>query len=88
MVGSKVKKHLIKGFASDWADNPLTLGSYAAGKPGYGRSREKLQGLVSGKILFAGEALEPEIYGLVNGAFENGKKAALSLAKKIKGDRE
>ena len=79
MLGSKVRKHLIKGFASDWADNPLTLGSYAAAKPGCGRSREKLRGLETGKILFAGEAVEPEIYGLVNGAFESGKKAAISL---------
>ena len=87
LVGSKVKKHFIKGFVSDWADNPLTLGSYAAAKPGGGRSREKLRGLESGKILFAGEAFEPEIYGLVNGAFENGKKAAFLLAK-IKGNLE
>ncbi len=88
LVGSKAKKHFIKGFASDWADNPLTLGSYAAAKPGGSKSREKLRGLESGKILFVGEALEPEIYGLVNGAFENGKKAAFSLAKKIKGHLE
>ena len=79
MVGSKARKHLIKGFASDWADNPLTLGSYSAAKPGCGRAREKLQELHSGKILFAGEAFEPEIYGLVNGAFESGKKAAILL---------
>ena len=79
MVGSKARKHLIKGFASDWADNPLTLGSYSAAKPGCGRAREKLQELHSGKILFAGEAFEPEIYGLVNGAVESGKKAAILL---------
>ena len=79
MVGSKARKHLIKGFASDWANNPLTLGSYSAAKPGCGRAREKLQELHSGKILFAGEAFEPEIYGLVNGAFESGKKAAILL---------
>ena len=79
MVGSKARKHLIKGFASDWADNPLTLGSYSAAKPGSGRAREKLQELHSGKILFAGEAFEPEIYGLVNGAFESGKKAAILI---------
>ena len=79
MVGSKARKHLIKGFASDWADNPLTLGSYSAAKPGCGSSREKLQELHSGKILFAGEAFEPEIFGLVNGAFESGKKAAILL---------
>ena len=83
MVGSKVKKHLIKGFASDWADNPLTLGSYAAAKPGCGGSRAYLHGLETGKILLAGEAMEPEIYGLVNGAFESGKKAAISLVNLI-----
>lgn len=83
MVGSKAKKHFIKGFASDWADNPLTLGSYTAAKPGRGGTRYKLRQLESGKLLFAGEAVETNIYGLVNGAFESGKKAAISLTKLI-----
>ena len=88
MVGSKVKKHFIKGFASDWADNPLTLGSYAAAKPGCGGSRANLRGFETGKILLAGEAIEPEIYGLVNGAFESGKKAAISLVNLINKKRK
>ncbi len=79
MLGSKTRKHFIKGFASDWADNPLTLGSYAAAKPGQGGTRQILREIEFGKLLFAGEAVEAEIYGLVNGAFESGKKAALSV---------
>ena len=81
MVGSGAKKHFIKGFVSDWADNPLTLGSYSAAKPGHGGTREILREMESEKLLFAGEATEPEIYGLVNGAFESGKNAAIVISK-------
>ena len=81
LVGSEAKKHFVKGFVSDWADNPLTLGSYSAAKPGRGGTREVLREMESGKLLFAGEATEPEIYGLVNGAFESGKNAALTIIK-------
>ena len=84
IVGNNAKKHFIKGFASDWADNPLTLGSYSAAKPGHGGTREILGEMESEKLLFAGEATEPEIYGLVNGAFESGKKAARSISNLVK----
>ena len=79
MVGSKTKKHFIKGFASDWAKNELTLGSYSAAKPGHGGTRQTLKEIEFGKLLFAGEAVESEVYGLVNGAFESGKKAAITI---------
>ena len=84
MVGNSAKSHFIKGFASDWADNPLTLGSYTAAKPGHGGTREFLGEIENDKLLFAGEAVEPEIYGLVNGAFESGKKAAETIGKLVR----
>ena len=87
MLGSNTRRHLVRGFASDWADNPLTLGSYSAAKPGHGNARENLCELESGKLLFAGEAIETEIYGLVNGAFESGKKAAVAIGKLINSKR-
>ncbi len=80
MLGSKTRNHFIKGFASDWAENTLTLGSYSAARPGHGGTRQILSEIEFGKLLFAGEATEDKIYGLVNGAFESGKKAASILS--------
>lgn len=34
MFGSNARRHFVKGSMSDWASNPLTLGAYAAARPG------------------------------------------------------
>ena len=84
LSGSNIRKHFLKGFASDWASNPLTKGSYSAVKPGYYGARELLNEPIAEKLIFAGEATAGNLAGLVNGAYESGKKAATRISNIIK----
>ncbi len=56
MYGGDIRKHFLKGFASDWANNPLTVGAYSAVKPGCYGARELLSEPIAEKLIFAGEA--------------------------------
>ena len=84
LSGSNIRKHFLKGFASDWASNPLTKGSYSAVKPGYYGARELLNESIAEKLIFAGEATAGDLAGLVNGAYESGKMAATRISNIIK----
>ena len=84
LSGSNIRKHFLKGFASDWASNPLTKGSYSAVKPGYYGARELLNEPIAEKLIFAGEATAGDLAGLVNGAYESGKMAATRISNIIK----
>jgi monoamine oxidase len=84
LSGSNIRKHFLKGFASDWASNPLTKGSYSAVKPGYYGARELLNEPIAEKLIFAGEATAGDLAGLVNGAYESGKMAASRISSIIK----
>ena len=84
LSGSNIRKHFLKGFASDWANNPLTKGSYSAVKPGYYGARELLNEPIAEKLIFAGEATAGDLAGLVNGAYESGKMAATRISNIIK----
>jgi monoamine oxidase len=82
--GSNIRKHFLKGFASDWANNPLTMGAYSAVKPGCYGARELLSEPIAEKLIFAGEATAGNLAGLVNGAYESGRTAAIRISNIIK----
>ena len=84
MYGGNIRKHFLKGFASDWANNPLTKGAYSAVKPGCYGARELLSEPIAEKLIFAGEATAGDLAGLVNGAYESGKMAATRISNIIK----
>ena len=84
LSGCNIRKHFLKGFASDWANNPFTKGSYSAVKPGYYGARELLNEPIAEKLIFAGEATAGDVAGLVNGAYESGKIAATRITNIIK----
>ena len=84
LAGCNISKHFLKGFVSDWANNPLTKGSYSAVKPGCYGARESLSEPVAEKLIFAGEATAGNLAGLVNGAYESGKMAAARISNIIK----
>jgi monoamine oxidase len=84
LSGGNIRKHFLKGFASNWANNPLTKGSYSAVKPGCFGAREVLSEPIAERLIFAGEATADNISGLVNGAYESGKMAATHLANIVK----
>tara|TARA_B100000123_G_scaffold267353_1_gene240615 strand:- start:572 stop:1846 length:1275 start_codon:yes stop_codon:yes gene_type:complete len=84
LSGDKIRKHFLKGFATDWANNPFTKGSYSAIKPGCFGAREVLSEPMAEKLIFAGEATAGNKAGLVNGAYESGKMAATRIASIVK----
>lgn len=83
IFGSNVDKNLIKGHATKWASNPLTLGSYATAEPGKAHLREVLRQSVGDRIFFAGEATAKD-WASVEGAYSSGETAAKEILKIIK----
>ncbi|MEX0280467.1 MAG: flavin monoamine oxidase family protein, partial [Arenibacterium sp.] len=84
ITGSNPRKHFVKGFATDWASNPLTHGAYGATRPGAFDAREKLAEPLADTLFFAGEAVMEDISALVNGAFVSGLETANDMAKCLK----
>ncbi|MGB7427773.1 MAG: NAD(P)/FAD-dependent oxidoreductase, partial [Microcoleaceae cyanobacterium] len=82
-VGSDAHAHFVKGLATDWADNPLTLGAYGAVKPRAWGARAKLSQPLGDRLFFAGEAVGGATSALVNGAFKSGKSVAGDVARAI-----
>jgi monoamine oxidase len=82
-VGSLARKHFVKGLATDWADNPLTLGAYGAVRPGAWGARKTLAEPLDDKLFFAGEAVAGPISALVNGAYKSGQSVAKSVARSL-----
>lgn len=83
LLGSDTRKHFVKGFATDWAENPLTLGAYGAPRPGAISARKALAEPVGNSLFFAGEAMGGSVSALVNGAYKSGKKTAKAMAKAL-----
>lgn len=82
-VGSDARKHFVAGLATDWADNPLTLGAYGALRPGADGARELLARPLDDRLFFAGEAMGGEVSALVNGAYVSGRAMAKKIAKRL-----
>ena len=60
------------------------MGAYSAVKPGCYGARELLSEPIAEKLIFAGEATAGNLAGLVNGAYESGKMAAIRIFNLIK----
>ncbi|MBM3520342.1 MAG: FAD-dependent oxidoreductase [Alphaproteobacteria bacterium] len=76
MMGSGSRAHFVKGHMSGWASNPLTLGAYAAARPGKHASRTILRQPLGERVFFAGEAVAERYPALVTGAHISGEVAA------------
>ncbi|MDU8943645.1 flavin monoamine oxidase family protein [Ovoidimarina sediminis] len=83
LVGSDARKHFVRGFTTDWADNPLTYGAYGSVRPGAWGAREALATPLADRLFFAGEATGGDRCALVDGAHESGRKTAVALARAI-----
>ena len=72
MMGSSARNHFVKGIMTDWATNPLTLGAYAAAKPGRFEARKDLATPLGDRVFFAGEAVAGRYKALISGAHLSG----------------
>lgn len=79
MAGADARKYFVRGHLTGWAGNPLTLGAYAAARPGRHTARAALAQPVAEKLHFAGEATGTPHVALCNGAYSAGEKAARAL---------
>ncbi|MEM7215697.1 MAG: NAD(P)/FAD-dependent oxidoreductase [Pseudomonadota bacterium] len=80
MFGSKAKDHFVKGTFTQWASNPLTMGAYAAAKPGHYDAREALGRSLGDRVFFAGEAVAGEYVALCSGAYLSGESVGEKVA--------
>ncbi len=79
VFGSEIDHSFVKGSASSWATDPLTVGSYASAKPGAFHMRDVLREPIAERIFFAGEACHQTMFASVAGAHLSGKETAEQL---------
>ncbi len=80
MVGSDARKQFVKGHLTGWADNPWTLGAYAAATPGHHGARADLAKPLADRLFFAGEAVAGPYIMLCSGAYMSGETVAHEVA--------
>ena len=68
----------------DWLRDPFSLASWAVVPPGRAAIRAQLAD-AAGPLRFAGEATSRSLWGTVGGAWQEGEKAALALARELAG---
>jgi monoamine oxidase len=80
MVGSKARDRFVRGYLTDWAQNPWTYGAYTAAAPGHHSARADLARPIANRLFFAGEAVATPYYQLCGGAFLSGDAVARDVA--------
>ena len=79
LLGNSVRKAFLKGTATNWLQNPMTLGAYASAQPGAYAMRFVLREPVADKIFFAGEANHLSLWATVGGAHLSGEETARAV---------
>jgi len=80
MLGSNVRKRFVWGRMTGWADDPFTLGAYAAAIPGHYGARAKLLQPIAERVFFAGEATAMPYVALCGGAYLSGDTVGREVA--------
>lgn len=80
MLGSKARDSFVRGHFTGWATNPLTLGAYAAPRPGRADARLDLGRPLDDRVFFAGEAVAGAYVATAGGAAKSGAKVGSDVA--------
>lgn len=83
MLGENVRGHIRRGRMTRWADNPETLGAYAAARPGQHAARSVHAEPLGDRVFFAGEALGGAYPALLAGAHLSGESVARRVAQSV-----
>ena len=83
IAGSAARDSFVKGHLTDWATNPLTLGAYAAARPGRFAARDDLARPIDNRLFFAGEAVATPYNALCSGAFFSGRDTAQNVMAQV-----
>ncbi len=73
---SKLRQHVTATERTQWGRDPDVRGSYSVATPGHSGARLALAEPIANRLFFAGEATSVHHYGLVHGAFLEGRAAA------------
>jgi monoamine oxidase len=76
MFGSDIVKSVSKMAATGWGLDPHTLGAYSCALPGGADQRAVLSEPINERLYLAGEAVHPNWFSTVHGAWESGERAA------------
>lgn len=76
LFGTDVLKYFQNSLATNWLNDPWTLGSYTYAKPGKAPARQLMATPLAQQLFFAGEALSVSYAGNANGAYLSGLAAA------------
>lgn len=85
VFGAGIRRAFARGTATRWQADPWTRGAYSAALPGHWADRARLALPIDGRILLAGEATEPELCTVVQGALASGRRAAREAARLVRG---
>lgn len=69
----------VRGVLTAWPFDPLTRGAYTAHAPGFSTSDAEALAAPHGRLHFAGEYIDAEFTGLMEGALRSGHSAAATL---------
>ena len=86
VFGSRISNCLTdRVVVTAWQDDPWTLGSYSAARPGQAHQRSILARPIDDRLFFAGEATSPEFFYTCHGAFLTGQRAIEEIAALLRG---
>ena len=85
--GARALGDLAMPMVTGWRHDPWSRGAWAVVPPGHAGARKTLQEPVAERIWFAGEANSRLQWGTAGGAYEEGTRAADSVAARLAGPR-
>jgi monoamine oxidase len=85
LLGSEVRQRFVQGAFTRWANDADVLGGYAYQRPGYSGARAALAQPLDDRLFFAGEATAGGYSMTCGGAFLSGERAAIEVARALKG---
>jgi hypothetical protein len=83
LYGADVKRAVKRTHATQWNNDPWTLGAFSAAAPGGQWARAALTEPLRDRIFFAGEATHETLWGTVGGAWGSGERAADLALKRL-----
>jgi len=83
LYGSDIRKAIKRTNATQWNNDPWTLGAMSTASPGAQPSRRVLMETLRDRVWFAGEALHETLWGTVGGAWESGERAADAVHRRL-----
>jgi monoamine oxidase len=83
LYGADIKRAVKRTHATQWNNDPWTLGAFSAAAPGGQWARAALVEPLRDRLFFAGEATHETLWGTVGGAWSSGERAADLALKRL-----